>query len=254
MTCRAEALLAVRELALADRVVLVTGAAGALGGAITEEFRRQGATVVGADLHGSDCLHADVGTADGNRLAIETVMREHGRLDALVLNAGLQHMAPLDTFPEERWRALLDVMVTGPFLAIKQAWPHLTARPGGRILVTASTSSFEGERFKAAYVTAKHGVLGLVKVAALEGAAHGLTANAVAPSWMRTTLIEKQVADRMALLGRTEEDVVSELVAEHAVPRFVEPSEVAATLAFLASPAASGITGACVPVDIGALA
>jgi 3-hydroxybutyrate dehydrogenase len=243
-----------RERPLEGRVVLVTGAAGALGRAIREHFCDLGATVVGVDLHGDDCVHADLGTAEGNRVAIEAPVQEHGRLDALVLNAGLQHMAPLDSFPEERWRRLLDVMLTGPFLAIGHAWPHLTARPGGRILVTASTSSFVGERFKAAYVTAKHGVLGLVKVAALEGAAHGLTANAVAPSWMRTPLVEDQVADRVALLGRPAEEVMSEMVQEHADHRFVELSEVAATLGFLASPAASGITGACVPVDLGALA
>jgi 3-hydroxybutyrate dehydrogenase len=242
------------ECTLAGRVVLVTGAAGALGRAIREQFTGLGAIVVGVDLHGDDCVYADIGTEEGNRVAIDAALEEHGRLDALVLNAGLQHMAPLDAFPEERWRQLLDVMVTGPFLAIKHAWPHLTARPGGRILVTASTSSFVAERFKAAYVTAKHGVVGLVKVAALEGAIHGLTANAVAPSWMRTPLVEYQVADRVSLLGLTEEEVISEMVSEQASHRFVEPSEVAATLAFLASPAASGITGTCVPVDLGALA
>jgi 3-hydroxybutyrate dehydrogenase len=254
MTCRAISVTSASERPLADRVVLLTGAAGALGSAIRTHFEELGAAVVGADLHGSDCVHADIGTVEGNRLAIDTTVAAHGRLDILVLNAGVQHMAPLDAFPEERWRALLDVMVTGPFLAIRHAWPHLTARPGGRILVTASTSSFVGERFKAAYVTAKHGVLGLVKVAALEGAVHGLTANAVAPSWMRTPLVENQVADRVALLGLPEDEVIAGMVDEHAVGRFVEPSEVAATLAFLASPAASGITGACVPVDLGALA
>jgi 3-hydroxybutyrate dehydrogenase len=145
-------------------------------------------------------------------------------------------------------------MLTGPFLAIREAWPHLTREPGGRILVTASTSSMVGERFKAAYVAAKHGVVGLVKVAALEGGAHGLTANAVAPSWMRTPLVEHQLADRVRLTGHDEQTVLAGMVAEHATKRFVEVTEVAATLAFLASPAASAISGACVPVDLGALA
>jgi 3-hydroxybutyrate dehydrogenase len=110
------------------------------------------------------------------------------------------------------------------------------------------------ERGKAAYVAAKHGVLGLVKVAALEGAEHGLTANAVAPSWMRTPLVENQLADRMRLDGRDERETLADMVASHAGKRFVEVGEVAATLAFLASPAASGITGTTVPVDLGALA
>jgi len=240
--------------ALAGRVALVTGAAGALGRAVTDEFEARGATVAGVDLQGEGCLHADVATAEGNRAAVAATVAEHGRLDILVLNAGIQHMAPLPTFPEERWRRLLDVMLTGPFLAMQAAWPHLVERPGGRILVTASTSSFVAERYKAAYVAAKHAVLGLVKVAALEGAEHGLTANAVAPSWMRTPLVENQVADRVRLLGRTREEVIAEMVGEQAAPRFVEPAEVAATLAFLAGERASGITGACIPVDLGAMA
>jgi 3-hydroxybutyrate dehydrogenase len=236
------------------RVAVVTGAAGALGRAIVEKFTASGATVVGVDLQGDGCLPADIGTPEGNRAMVATVLEQHGRLDILVLNAGTQHMAPIAEFPEEQWHRLLDVMLTGPFLAIRAAWPELIRRPGGRILVTASTSAFAAERYKAAYVAAKHGVLGLVKVAALEGADHGLTANAVAPSWMRTPLVENQVADRVRLLGKPGAEVIAELVAEQAAKRFVEPAEVAATLAFLASPAASGITGACVPVDLGALA
>jgi 3-hydroxybutyrate dehydrogenase len=163
-------------------------------------------------------------------------------------------MAPVAEFPEHEWHRLLDVMLTGPFLSMRAAWPELIRRPGGRILVTASTSSFVGERYKAGYVAAKHAVLGLMKVAALEGADHELTANAVAPSWMRTPMVEGQVADRVRLLGRPEREVIAELVAEQAAKRFVEPAEVAATLAFLAGPAASGITGTCLPVDLGALA
>ena len=239
---------------LLDRVAVVTGAAGALGRAIVEEFTQRGATVVGVDLDGEDCVHADIGTSEGNATIVETTLRRHGRLDLLVLNAGTQHMAPLAEFPEAKWHQLLDVMLTGPFLAIKAAWPELIRHPGGRVLVTASTSSFVAERYKAGYVAAKHGVLGLVKVAALEGAEHGLTANAVAPSWMRTPLVDGQVADRVRLLGKSEAEVVAGLVSEQAVPRFVEPAEVAAVLAFLASPAASAITGSCLPVDLGALA
>jgi 3-hydroxybutyrate dehydrogenase len=253
MTARAEA-VAEQGAWLRGRVAVVTGAAGALGRTIVDEFARRGAEVVGVDLHGDDCVHADIGTAEGNEAMVAAAVERHGRLDIVVLNAGAQHMAPIAEFPQEQWHRLLDVMLTGPFLAIRAAWQELTRRPGGRILVTASTSSFVAECYKAAYVAAKHGVLGLVKVAALEGADHGLTANAVAPSWMRTPLVEGQVADRVRLLGKPEREVVADLVGEQAAKRFVEPVEVAATLAFLAGPAASGITGACVPVDLGALA
>ncbi|PKW16354.1 SDR family oxidoreductase [Saccharopolyspora spinosa] len=239
---------------LAGKVALVTGAAGALGVAVREEFACRGAHVVGVDRDGADCVHADISTEQGNAQALDTVLDAHGRLDIIVLNAGVQHMAPIPDFPVEEWERLIGVLLTGPFTLLKLAWPHLVSKPGGRVLVTASTSSFVAERFKAAYVAAKHGVLGLVKVAALEGADHGLTANAVAPSWMRTRLVEDQVAQRAELLGRSAEEVIADLVTEHAAKRFVEPREVAATLAFLASPAASAITGTCVPVDLGALA
>lgn len=239
---------------LAGRVAVVTGASGQVGQAVADEFTARGATVFGVDLHGEGCFHADLGTAAGNRDAIGAAIAEHGHLDILVLNAGIQHMAPLPEFPDAEWERLLSVMLTGPFQAIKHAWRSLTREPGGRILATASTSSFVAERYKAAYVTAKHGLLGLMKVAALEGAQHGLTANAVAPSWMRTPLLEDQLADRVRLLGLTEQEVLEKLVAEQAVQRFVEPAEVAAVLGFLAGSSASAITGVCIPVDLGALA
>ena len=241
-------------MSLEGRVAVVTGADGTLGRAIRTEFEADGATVFGVDVRGDDCFHADLSGPEGNHAAVAAALDDHGRIDILVLNAGVQHMAPLVDFDLEQWNRLIAVMLTGPFLAMRAAWPHLTREPGGRILVTASTSSFEAEPYKSAYVAAKHGVLGLVKVAALEGAVHGLTANAVAPSWMRTPLGENQVADRVRLLGLSPEDVIAELVDQHAAKRFVEPSEVAAALAFLGSSRASGITGVCLPVDLGALA
>lgn len=239
---------------LEGKVAVVTGAAGALGGAICRSFIAHGATVVGTDIAGDGVFHADISRPEGNQMVVDHVVDRYGRLDLLVLNAGVQHMAPIADFPIGEWDRLLAVMLTGPFLAMKAAWPHLIRHTGSRILVTASTSSYAAEPFKSAYVTAKHGLLGLVKVAALEGAAHGMTVNAVAPSWMRTALVEGQVADRMSLLGLSRDAVVAQMVEEQAIKRFVEVDEVAATLAFLASGPAAAITGSCVPVDLGALA
>ena len=239
---------------LDGRVAMVTGAGGALGRAVVRTFADRGACVVGVDREGEGLLHHDIATDEGNRAAVEETVAAHGRLDILVLNAGVQHLAPLPEFPLEEWERLLGVMLTGPFLTVRHAWPQLVAHRDSRILVVASTSSFVAESYKAAYVAAKHGVLGLVKVAALEGAPHGLTANAVAPSWMRTPLVDNQVSVRATLHHTRPEDVVSELVGEHAVKRFVELDEVAATLGFLAGREASAITGTCVPVDLGALA
>jgi len=239
---------------LQHRVAIVTGAAGGLGQAVCATLRREGACVLGVDLTGEDVLHADAGTAEGNRLMVEEALRLHGRIDVLVLNAGMQFMAPIHEFPEEEWDRLMNVMVKGPYLAMKYAWAALTARPGGRIIVTASTSSVAAEPYKAAYVAAKHGIVGLIKVAALEGATAGLTANAVAPGGMFTPLIERQLDDHVRLRGISRQEVVDAFIQRHAVKRFVDPQEVAHVIAFLAGPESSGITGAVVPVDLGLLA
>jgi len=237
---------------LEGKVACVTGAAGGLGVTICEVLAREGALVVPVDVQG-DALHLDIGTEAGNRAMVEAALERHGRLDVLVLNAGAQHVAPIPEFPEAEWDRLFDVMVKGPWLAMKHAWPHV-ARPGGRVVVTASGSSFIAEQYKAAYVAAKHAVLGLVRVAALEGGPLGMTANAVGPGWMRTPMVENQLAEQMRLHGRSREEVITSMVDRHPVKRFVEPVEVANTIAFLASEEASGINGSFVPVDLGTLA
>lgn len=238
---------------LEARVALVTGAAGGLGTTICDVFRAEGAAVVPVDLKGEGCFEADVGTKDGNVAMVAEAIRRHGRLDTLILNAGVQHMAPLDEFPESEWDRLFGVMVKGPFFAIQAAWPHLTERSGGRVVVTASVLSFVAEEFKAAYVSAKHAVLGLVKVAALEGLPHGLCANAVAPGLMWTSLMENQLADHMRLRNMTRDQVV-ERIMMYQPGRATETVEVADVIAFLASDKASSVTGACIPIDLGVLA
>lgn len=239
---------------LAGRVAVVTGAAGGLGREICDVLGAAGAVVVAVDLDGEGCLHLDIGTDAGNEAMVDAAISQHGRLDVLVLNAGVQHRAPIARFPESEWDRLFDVMVKGPFLAMKHAWPHLTASPGGRVVVTASGSSFVGEREKAAYVAAKHAVAGLVKVAAIEGAPFGLTVTGVAPGWMLTPLVERQLQERENSGEGSREEIIGRLLHDHPVPRFVQPREVADVIAFLAGPLSGGITGSCIPVDLGALA
>jgi 3-hydroxybutyrate dehydrogenase len=239
---------------LTGRVAIVTGAAGGLGSATVQALRRAGATVVPVDVHGDGCLIADVSTAAGNRAMVEAALERHGRLDILVLNAGAQAMNPIAAYSEADWDRLMNLMAKGPFLAMKFAWPQLTRQPGGRIIVTASTVSLQGAPYKAAYVAAKHAVLGLVQVAALEGAAAGLTANAVAPGWMRTPLAENQIGDHVRLRGISRDEVIASMVAEQSAKRFVDTAEVAALITFLASDGGSAINGACIPVDTGTLA
>ena len=237
-----------------DRVAVVTGAAGGLGRAVRELLERDGATVIGVDLTGDGCEHLDAATDDGCRAMVEIALDRHGRLDTLVLNAGAQFMAPLAQFPNDQWDRLLGVMLTGPFLAIKHAWAPLTERPGGRIIVTASSTALVGEVFKPAYVSAKHGVAGLVKVAALEGARLGLTANAVAPGWMWTGMAEGQIDDQARLHGRTREQVLASMDNDNPAGRMIEPREVAEVIAFLAGERASAVSGTVIPVDLGSLA
>ena len=239
---------------LGGRVAIVTGAAGGLGTATVRALRQAGAVVVPVDVHGEGCLIADVATAGGNRQMVERAVDRHGRLDILVLNAGAQAMNPIASYPEADWDHLMDLMVKGPFLAMKFAWPQLTRQPGGRVIVTSSTAGLVGAPYKAAYVAAKHAVLGLVKVAALEGAAAGLTVNAVAPGWMHTPLADTQIPDHIRLRGLSRADVLAGMVADQPARRFVETAEVAALITFLAGPGGSAINGACIPVDTGTLA
>lgn len=243
-----------RGWSLEGRVALVTGAAGGLGNAIVTALRERGADVHGVDIAGEDVFHADLSTATGNRDMVAHVLATAGRLDILVLNAGCQFLAPLHQFPDAEWERLRSVMLDGPFFALKAAWPALTKSPGGRVVVTASVSSFGGTPKKAAYTAAKHGVLGLVRVAALEGAAHGLTVNAVAPGWMDTRLMRSQVEPQAASRGLSTDQVIAQFRSWQPGDRFIKVDEVADVIAFLTSPSASGINGECVTIDLGASA
>ena len=218
------------------KVVLVTGARGGIGAAIVERLEADDWTV-----HGVDVDDADLTTREGNRTVVEAALAAHGRLDAIVPNAGFQHIAPVPDFPEETWDRLLALLLTSPFLLAKYAWEALVASGEGRICVIASAHALTASPFKAGYVAAKHGVLGLVKTLALEGAEVGITATAVCPAFVRTPLAEQQVEERG----------LAAVIEPHAVKRMLEPSEVADLVAFLLGPTGRGITGVAVPIDLG---
>jgi 3-hydroxybutyrate dehydrogenase len=242
---------------LAGRAALVTGAAGGIGGAICAQLRADGADVLAVDLAPGDPADgpwhaADLTTRAGNAGAVAAALGAFGRLDLLVPNAGVQHVAPVAEFPEDRWDALLALMLTSPFLLARAAWPHLVASGAGRIVVIASVHALVASPFKAAYVSAKHGVLGLVKTLALEGAGAGITATALCPGYVRTPLVEGQIPGQARAHGMSEEDVLEQvLLAPQAVKRLIEPEEVARAVAFLAGPSGSAFTGAAVPMDLG---
>ena len=218
------------------RVALVTGARGGIGAAIVTRLEADGWTV-----HGVDLEDADLTTREGNRAVVDAAVAAHGRLDAIVPNAGFQHVAPVRDFPEEQGDRLLALLLTSPFLLARYAWPHLAASGDGRVCVIASAHALSASPFKAGYVAAKHGVLGLVKTLALEGADAGIAATAVCPAFVRTPLAERQVEERG----------LDAVIERHAVKRMLEPSEVADVVAFLLSPAGRGITGVPVALDLG---
>jgi 3-hydroxybutyrate dehydrogenase len=203
-------------------------------------------------VHGVDVQDADLTTREGNRAVVDAALERYGRLDAVIPNAGFQHVAPVAEFPEDRWDALLAVLLTSPFLLARYAWEALRASGDGRIVVVASAHALVASPYKAAYVAAKHGALGLVKTLALEGAPVGIAAHAICPAFVRTPLVEAQIADQAKAHGLPEDRVLEEvIVAPHAVKRLIEPEEVADVVAFLLGPGGRSFTGAPVTMDMG---
>jgi len=195
---------------------------------------------------------ADLTTREGNKAAVDAALERFGRLDAIVPNAGFQHVSPVADFPEDRWDALLSILLTSPFLLSKYAWPALKASGDGRIVVIASAHALAASPFKAGYVSAKHGAMGLVKTLALEGAPDGILATAVCPGFVRTPLVEAQIADQAKAHNLPEEEVLEKvIVAPHAVKRLIEPEEVADVVAFLLGAGGKAFTGAPVTMDMG---
>jgi 3-hydroxybutyrate dehydrogenase len=250
--------------AWAEKVALVTGAASGIGLAIARDLARKGVRVVLADvdgaagqaaaaeLPGSRFLRADLSDATASGQLVAATLAAEGHLDILVNNAGIQHVAPITEFPEAKWRQIIEIMLTAPFLLTQAALPGMYQRGWGRIVNIASVHALRASAYKSAYVAAKHGLLGLTRVTALEGAPQGVTCNAVCPSYVRTALVEKQIADQARIHGIPESEVVEKImVAEAPIHRLLEPAEVAAYVAYLCSDEASGITGAAQVIDCG---
>ncbi len=240
-----------------ERRTLVTGAASGIGRAIAERLVRDGHPVLAVDRQPDpegpgEPFEADLSTREGNRAAVAAALERFGGLDAVVANAGFQHVAPVEEFPEERWDDLLAVLLTSPFLLARYAWNALGESGEGRFLAVASVHGLVASPYKAGYVAAKHGLLGLVKVLALEGAERGISVTALCPSYVRTPIVESQIEAQSKATGvppaRVLEDV---LLAPQAVKRLLEPEDVAETAAFLLGPGGRAFTGAPVVMDYG---
>ena len=230
-----------------SRVALVTGAGRGIGAAIASKLETDGWGV-----HGVDVADADLTTREGNRTVVAAALERFGRLDAVVANAGFQHVAPIAEFPEDQWDALIALLLTSPFLLAKYAWEALSASGDGRYCAIASAHSLAASPFKSGYVSAKHGVLGLVKTLALEGADVGISTSAVCPAYVRTPLVEAQIADQAHAHGLPEERVLEDVIlAPQAVKRLLEPAEVADAVAFLLGPTGPAMTGTPLVMDLG---
>jgi 3-hydroxybutyrate dehydrogenase len=246
------------------RAAIVTGAASGIGQAIAADLATAGARVLFADVNAQDGERAVAGfppcgfqqadmanQADCDALVARAV-RDFGGVDILVNNAGLQHVAPVEEFPVETWERLVRIMLFGAFYLTRAALPHMYAKGWGRIVNIASVHGLVASPYKSAYVAAKHGLVGFTKAVALEAAEKGVTVNAVCPSYVRTPLVEKQIADQARVHGISEDAVVRDIMlAPAALKRLLEPSEVAAYVRFLCSDEAGGITGATQVIDAG---
>ena len=239
---------------------LVTGAASGIGRAIAERLVADGWQVLAADLTPDPDgpgtpFAADLATREGNRAAVAATVDAFGGIDALVANAGFQHVSPFEEFDEDRWDALVAVLLTSPFLLARYAWPHLRASGEGRIVVVASVHGLVASPYKAGYVAAKHGAIGLVKSLALEGAAEGIRAVALCPGFVRTPLVALQIAAVAESRGITEDEALRDVLLEpQAIKRLIEPDEVAAVTAFLLGPGGRSCTGSPFVMDNGWIA
>ena len=242
---------------MASRSAIVTGAASGIGRAIAQRLLSDGFDVLAVDLEPAgdtpgEQFAADLTTREGNRGAVDAALERFGRLDAIVPNAGFQHVAPIAEFPEDRWDGLIAVLLTSPFLLARYGWEHLAASGDGRYIAIASAHALVASPYKAGYVAAKHGVLGLVRTLALEGAEQGIIASAVCPGFVRTPLVEKQIPDQAKAHGVSEDDALEQVIlAPHAVKRLIEPEEVAEVVAFLLGPGGRAFSGAPVSMDLG---
>lgn len=238
------------------RRALVTGGASGIGAACARAFAAAGAHVTVADIdrEAAEALAAEIGgaawhvdLADSTALAAASL-----DIDILVNNAGVQHVSPIEDFEPERFSFILRLMLEAPFLLIRAALPGMYERGFGRVINVSSVHGLRASPYKSAYVAAKHGLEGLSKVTALEGGSRGVTSNCIDPGYVRTALVEKQIADQARVHGIPETEVLeSVLLTEAAIKRLVEPAEVASLALWLAGDTAGMVTGASYTMDGG---
>ena len=247
---------------LLGKVAVVTGAASGLGKAIAERLAADGAQVVVGDISdkGAEVANAigglfvrgDSAKREDCKALIDAAQGRYGTVHILVNNAGFQHVSPLEDFPEDMWEKMVAVMLTAPFLLTRYCWPAMQKQQWGRVVNICSIHGLVASPHKVGYISAKHGLIGLTRSAALEGGPFGITANAICPAYVRTPLVDNQIADQAKTRGIPEAEVIEKIMLEPAaIKRLIEPAEVADFVAYLCSPAAGAITGAALTMDLG---
>ena len=242
---------------LTGRSALVTGAASGIGRAVAERFARAGAAVTVVDLNG-EVARRVAGEIGGE--AVQADLSDPGALegmgagvDIVVNNAGIQHVAPVEEFPPDKFSAMIRIMLEAPFRIVQNALPEMYEEGWGRVINISSIHGFVASPYKVAYIAAKHGLEGFSKVVALEGGGRGITSNCIAPAYVRTPLVENQISDQAKRHGIPEDEVIEKIMlTEPAIKRLIEPEEVAELAAFLCTPEASFINGTSLTMDGGA--
>ncbi|MFO1087670.1 MAG: 3-hydroxybutyrate dehydrogenase [Reyranellaceae bacterium] len=255
---------------LQGKTAIITGSTSGIGLGIAEAFARSGANIVlngfgdamqiektRADLAGRTNARVVYSPADMSKpKAIEQMVRQtvdaFGAVDIMVNNAGIQHVAPIEEFPEEKWEAILAINLSSAFHSTKLVLPMMRRKGWGRVINVASAHALVGSPYKAAYVSAKHGMLGLTKVTALETAEDGITCNAICPGYVRTPLVEHQIDDQARAHGIPRDKVITDVLLKNQPnKRFVEVPELAALALFLCSDSGASVTGVALPMDGG---
>lgn len=250
------------------KVALITGSTSGIGLGIAKEFAKVGYAIAfnGLEENGAEIAEevgktfhvktrfygADLRNSEEIYQMIQEVESNFGHIDVLVNNAGIQFVSPIEDFPVEKWNAIIDINMNSVFHASKGVWIGMKQRGFGRIINIASAHGLVASPFKSAYVTAKHGVVGMTKTLGLEGAPFGITVNAICPGYVKTPLVEKQIKEQALAHGIPEEEVVSKIMLEkHAVKEFVTVEDLGNLAVFLASESGKLITGTAMPVDGG---
>ena len=248
---------------MTQKIAIVTGGASGIGLACAERLAADGMKVVIADMNektgtehakrlSGDFISSNLVKREDCKKLVDETIRKHGTVHVLVNNAGYQHVSPIEDFPEDQWERMIALMLTAPFLLTRYCWPAMKNQKWGRVVNIASIHALIASPYKVGYIAAKHGLVGLTRTAALEGGEFGITANAICPAYVRTPLVDNQIADQAKANHMSPAEVIEKIMlAPAAVKRLIEPAEVAAFVAYLCSDAAGVITGSALTMDLG---